>query len=132
MSARALAIGWTVLLLVLLWWPGGELAPPTGWFAVAVQHGLDKAVHVAFFALHGLLTARALGQAGEPSRSGRVVWRTLVVGAGLGVVSEVGQIWVPGRAASWEDALADGVGVVMGALVALFWPSRRVVNPAAR
>ena len=84
----------------------------------------DKLAHVAYFALVGLLAARA-GLAGEgwgPLRTAAVV----VAGAlGWGFLDELHQSFTPGRSAEAADVAADAVGAALGAGAAIARLRRR-------
>ena len=115
-----LAIGWTLLILVLCWTPprhlpASETAPSFFKFAHA-----DKVIHAAIFAGFAILWRRAT------SPSSAVV--IAVSGVALAVITELGQATpIVGRDADLWDAVADGTGVAVG-LTAAAWLFRR---PAA-
>lgn len=112
-----LAIGWTLLILVLCWTPprhlpASETAPSLFKFAHA-----DKVIHAAIFAGFALLWRRATA----PS-SALVI---AVSGFALAIITELGQATpIVGRDADLWDGLADGVGVAIG-LAAAAWLFRR-------
>ncbi len=99
------AIGITVLCL----WPLRELpGPDIPWN--------DKLYHLAAFGLLMWWFGVALP---------RARWlRTGLLVLALGVGIEFAQGYVPFRAPSAPDALADGLGVLLGALLAHFTPRR--------
>ena len=82
----------------------------------------DKPWHLGGFGLQALLLALCLRQSGVVRSTS--VGLTLVAVCGYGVLAEGLQAFVPGRIASWQDLLADGLGAALGtALVAaLRWP----------
>jgi VanZ family protein len=87
----------------------------------------DKLVHVSEFALLGAALAfghyagRTRGTEGRrPVRSWLGIW---AVGAGLGLLDEVHQIFVPGRNPDAADAAVDALGIALG--IGLFWLLRR-------
>ncbi len=67
----------------------------------------DKPLHALVFAGVSALTFVAFGR-------GKSVLIALGVVVVVGLVSEAGQIWVPGRYASLLDLLANMVGIVLG------------------
>ncbi len=70
--------------------------------------GLDKIVHASLFALNALCGVMSF------SRRGRVP--VLIGLVALGTVTEVMQAYVPTRFPSLADAIANWVGIVLGAL----------------
>lgn len=84
----------------------------------------DKLAHVAYFALVGLLAARAslAGHGWSARRTAAVV----VLGAlAWGLLDEVHQSFTPGRAVEAGDVAADGVGAAAGVAAALALARRR-------
>jgi VanZ family protein len=79
----------------------------------------DKVAHVAAYALLGVLLTRAVAGvawAGYTIHAVRRAW----VGATLYALSdELHQAFVPGRAPSVGDLIADALGAALGTLVAL-------------
>lgn len=98
----ALALAVVTVLLLL---PSDEL-PKTGVW--------DKFEHALTFAVLALL-----GTAAFPER--RHAWWLAFGLIGFGAICEILQTWVPGRAVSFADGLANAVGVlVAAAALALF------------
>ena len=99
-------IAWAVVVLVLNSIPGSALP--------ATADGLDKVIHVALYAVLGMLGARA-------AWTSRPRWRAvepLVVAIALfGALDEAHQLLVPGRTADVRDWTADVVGAGLGAAV---------------
>ena len=88
---------------VASWLPGAAWLDQTELAA----HG-DKWTHaILFMALGGL----AMGAWRSRSQRWRLAWSLL----GLAVVTEVLQAWVPGRSPSLADAVADTLGLAVGA-----------------
>ncbi len=119
---RMAAAGWTVVLLVLLFLPGTELA--------AENLHLDKVFHFAVFLVFGVLTVRSVPVGTKRGLSPRG-WTVVAAGI-LAVLTEAGQhgldvtlAW--GRSAEVGDALADVVGAAIGSLTAP--PLRRRRRP---
>lgn len=97
------------LLLAVITWLALSTAPPqtadTGW---------DKANHALAFTALAFSAVWALWQ--RPRQ-----WPVLfIVLLAYGGAIEIAQSFVPSREAEWADLLADGVGIVLGLLVA--WP----------
>jgi VanZ family protein len=98
---------WRVLLaftllaiLVLSLMPPSSKLPTTGW---------DKSNHMLGFGTLGLLGVR-----GWPGRA----WIVLAALLAYGALIEVLQSLTPYRSAEWADLIADGVGLLVGLVVA--------------
>ena len=74
--------------------------------------GLDKVIHVAEYAILGVLLRRA-----TPLRGIGGLLAMVAVGAAIGFLDEWYQSSVPGRFASTQDWLADMIGVCLGVVV---------------
>jgi VanZ family protein len=116
------ALGWAGVLFVLSSFPG-SVYPQTRIPAA------DKMVHLALYGMLGALCGRALMLRRRRSVAGRPVLLVVVAAALLatlfGVSDELHQLFVPGRSADWHDAVADALGAVVGAAVAVrVWASR--------
>ena len=99
MTARRLAILWTVAIVVAC------LVPGQGLPSVHVV-SFDKLIHVVLFVGFGLLWTRA---------APHLQTRILVAGVVLGIATEVAQGLLPvNRSADVFDAVADAVGLVIG------------------
>ncbi len=108
------AVGWSLIVAVLLLMPGDALADVGGW------DWLDKPVHALLFAIHFLLLERSLRAVGVGRRS-------LVAAAGSGLwalVLEAAQMAVPGRIWSGWDLAADLAGIALAALARAAWRAR--------
>lgn len=92
-----------VKMWVASWLPGAA------WLDQAdlTQHG-DKWTHALLFTTLGWL---AMGAWRCRSKRQRLAWSLLV----LAVITEVLQAWVPGRSPSLADAVADALGLAVGA-----------------
>lgn len=107
------AAAYTALITAVSHLPGGAL------------EGLgfriwDKAAHAAeFLPLGFLLAMSALRRFGERARPALVVAAVAALGLALGGLDELHQHFVPNRTSSWGDAVADGVGSLLGALIAV-------------
>ena len=85
--------------------------------------GWDKLDHLAAFA--ALALCAVFGWRG--SRAERLA--VLVALLAFGGAIELLQLVVPNRSGEWSDLLADGVGIGLGALLALWWLRRRTQSP---
>lgn len=106
---RATAWRWLLALLLVfgLAMALRALAPgagPENWFA-----GADKLLHLSYFALLWCVAVRA-----QVSRAGSRVLGLL----GFGIGIELAQGWLTAtRSASLADVLADGAGLLLGAVL---------------
>jgi hypothetical protein len=116
----ALAILWSVVIMMLCWLPGSmvhEIEHGSSWFQIP---DLDKMIHAGIFVVFSILWARAF-----TSRR-RFAWVALG-GFGLAVLTELVQkLPVVARDGSIADTLTDGAGVLAGIVVA------PLVEPVAR
>lgn len=85
---------------------------------VELPPGTDKAIHFAiyFFLGFGLVWAF---RATRFKFSHHLMWVAAVIGFSYGISDEIHQSFVPGRDASVFDAIADGIGSVVGAWTAI-------------
>jgi hypothetical protein len=105
----ALAVVWTLLILVLCWTPADWLpVPETGGSGWDLPHK-DKFVHAGMFFVFAVLWLAATRE--KPGRFALVA----AAGIALAIVTELGQN-LPSLRRDGEvaDALADSVGVVVG------------------
>ncbi len=81
----------------------------------------DKLQHLIVYALLAYLAFR-----GWAPTNGRQTapWLILVILACFAAADEYHQRWIPGRFVEWGDFLADGLGVLIGFLVAT-WQNKR-------
>jgi VanZ family protein len=116
----AMAIFWSVVIMLLCWLPGSmvqELEHGSSWFKIP---DLDKAIHAGIFVVFSILWSRAF-----TSRR-RFAW-VVMGGFGLAILTELVQkLPVVGRDGSIADTLTDGAGVLAGIVVA------PVVEPVVR
>jgi VanZ like family len=109
-----MAVGWTLVILVLCWTPGAivnELEQGSPWLQIP---DLDKVIHWGIFTIFTLLWLRT----GTSPR--RYLWVGLA-GLALAVITEVGQNILPvGRDGEVGDTITDLIGVAIG-LVAARW-----------
>lgn len=97
---------WTGLVLLLLWWPGA----PEGLDLSGLPEGFDRLAHLVVFGPFGYLVDRAWGEGTGASRLAAVLAATVI----LGLVTEAGQAWVPGRSPEAGDLAADLAGAFLG------------------
>lgn len=113
----ALALGWTALVIVLMWWPSMK-TPPTFFGELT-----DKVGHfVVFGALSGLWL-RALYVTDLPQR--RMVLAVFGACLAFSLITELGQSFVPGREVALGDLAANWSGVGLGLVVAAYAHARR-------
>jgi hypothetical protein len=85
--------------------------------SISSPYGVDKVLHMIEYGILGFLLARSLVKS-EVGFSNRALVILVATFATLyGVSDEIHQAFVPGRNASAWDALADGLGGGMGALI---------------
>lgn len=90
--------------------------------AADVSQNADKLVHACLFACLGFLAVRGWAQRRH------LAWVLLGV-LWLAPQTEWLQAYIPGRGASWADALADVMGLAVGVVCA--WVLRRAKRSAA-
>lgn len=79
----------------------------------------DKVLHIALYMPFGFLMARALGATQAQATKKMLILAVAVFSLSYGISDEFHQLYVEGRSASLEDALADMVGGFLGALIYL-------------
>ena len=79
------------------------------------QYDLDKVVHVVEYAILGFLFRRAMSSTTKLSKK-TVFWVTVIFCTLYGISDEFHQSFVPGRDATWMEALADTIGGTLGGL----------------
>jgi VanZ family protein len=125
---RCLAILSLILLVSMLLMPGNVLANVLDSLKglLRLESGMpepgilpaDKLVHIVLFALSTCLSCRAW--------SGKTARWTIVAGmSALAVITELGQIIIPGRSGELGDVTADLIGVLVGVLLCRFWLGER-------
>lgn len=93
-------------------WPSPDMQPDS------LPVDMDKLVHGLLFAVSGALLVRGwLGQT-------RTWWPLYLMLIVYGVLTELAQEFIPGRAPSAMDVLADGVGAALGIAWALMFRPR--------
>lgn len=103
---------WLAFILTMTSWPRLDLA--------ALASGGDKAAHLGAYAVLGALSARAAYPSPRPLRTGLAILAGILV---IGMLDELHQSWIPGRATDVADWFADGVGGCLGILVAPLLPT---------
>ncbi len=78
----------------------------------------DYYAHGASYAVLGFLLARALAGGQLAAMTVRLALVATVLGTLYGISDEFHQSFVPGRMATVSDVIADGVGALVGGLVA--------------
>ena len=84
---------------------------------------LDKVVHGALYLVLGLLCARAL-RATTALSATRVVVLAAALATVYGVTDELHQLFTPRRSCDWRDVVADAVGGLAGAALAMLLSRR--------
>jgi VanZ family protein len=109
-----LAVGWAITISLLSSIPGPSMPK------VDVLR-YDKVVHALVYAVLGGLCFAAIRQTWTLTKP-----RVIAVAAGCvllyGLTDEFHQLFVPGRSADLYDALADGIGGLLGASLAAILP----------
>jgi|GEM_PF-4787324 VanZ family protein len=95
-----------LLILVGAWMPGGWSSAALSPFPYELH--VDKVGHFTGFCIYGWLLARGTSVNW---------WRVFVLAVALGVLTEVGQMFVPGRHPSAWDSALDVTGAMCGALL---------------
>lgn len=78
----------------------------------------DYYAHAAAYAVLGFLLTRALADGQLATMTLRLALIATVLGTLYGISDEFHQSFVPGRMATVSDVIADGVGALVGGLVA--------------
>lgn len=91
----------------------------------------DKWAHVLIYAPLGFLVLRALHQARPQKPKTVLFWLAVLLGCAYGVSDEIHQHFVPGRSCDWRDGIADGLGVLAGALFYLYLLKKKNAPRAA-
>lgn len=105
------AIAWTLVILILCWTPDIYLPveEEPGLLSYLLPVPIDKLVHAGIFLVFAVLWLRALG-----GTRTSYVW-VVLAGIALAAISELGQeVPIVHRDGSWDDGLADAIGVVLG------------------
>jgi VanZ family protein len=110
-------VAWAAVIFLLSSIPGASMPQ-----LPALRY--DKVLHALVYSVLGGLFFLALRQASSLT-TGRLVVATALFALGYGLTDELHQVFVPGRSADLYDALADGVGGLLGATIATKLPFAR-------
>lgn len=122
-SRAAVALLWALVIAVLLVVPlpgpksGGGWFDWFNWFGALEEAGADKLVHLALFAVQAFLSYRWLRSAGVSSPGAWTLVATVVYGA----LTEILQVPIPDRHGDLRDLAADGLGALLGTMLAFRW-----------
>lgn len=113
----AMALAWTLFILVLLTIPSNRLPSSRAW-------DFDKLAHAGLFFGLALLWMRALS-----AHSTRMIVLVLLSGLAFAPLTELYQSILPfDRHMTFYDAVADAVGFGLGTLVWIYWDKIRPRN----
>jgi len=110
---KALPFAPAVLYYGLIFWFSSHPLPIR-----STLPNFDKLGHCAAFGGLGFLLALGYFAAPRLKAGQKALW-VAVTGAGLGILDEVHQLFVPGRTPDPLDALADAAGIGLGLF--LYW-----------
>lgn len=105
-------------MAALLWTPGSGQPPQWRWLQLFERAGGDKLVHAGLFGVQAWLLCRCRDRSGF-----RWPAASFALAVAYGLVTEAGQVVVPGRGATAGDVAADTAGAAVGAAFAS-WRSR--------
>ncbi len=107
-------LAWAALIVGLTSIPGTALPKmPFSYF--------DLLVHAGLYSVLGFFLQR-LAALTRPARPTCVSWPlSYTVGQVYGILDEIHQLWIPFRSFAWSDAIADGVGILLGIAVFCAW-----------
>ena len=114
----ALAIAWAGLIFYLSSQPGIDTP--------LLFPGQDKLFHLIVFGILGFFLMGAMKITGNGYRRNQV-WLVVLIVILYGISDEFHQYFVPGRSTESLDALADGIGGILGAW-AMFYMARLFVR----
>jgi VanZ family protein len=106
-------VAWAALLFGLSSIPGDRLPPVSAWWQP------DKLVHGGLYLVLGLLVTRALRRTARAMSQEGLLLAAVALSALYGISDEVHQLWTPRRSADWRDAVADALGALLGAVLAI-------------
>lgn len=78
---------------------------------------MDKLLHICEYTILGLLLARAIKRTYHFRDVKKVVALIMVIAFVYGLSDEFHQYFVPGRTLSFWDAVSDGIGGFLGAII---------------
>ena len=110
------AIAWMSVILAASAWP--KHGPPSA-------RGTDKVLHFVAYAVLTVLLFRCWRTTAATSRLAIAIGRASIIAIGYGLFLELYQLRVPGRDFQWSDILANCAGVVIAALLLLYFYRNR-------
>ena len=110
------AIAWMSAILAASAWP--KHGPPSA-------RGADKMLHFVAYAVLTMLLFRCWRATAARSQLAIAIGRTSIIAIGYGLFLELYQLRVPGRDFQWSDILANCAGVVIAALLLLYFYRNR-------
>ncbi len=106
------AIAWMSVIFAASAWP--EHGPPSA-------QGTDKVLHLVAYAVLIVLLFRCWLTTAVRSRLTITIGRASIIAISYGLLLELYQLRVPGRDFQWSDIIANCVGVVIAALLLLYF-----------
>ncbi len=88
-----------------------------------LPEGADKVIHTLLYAMLAFGVLWAL-RATPFKRHPHLIWIAVLIGMLYGATDEFHQSFVPGRSSSPADLLADMIGSIMGAWIAVYTARR--------
>ena len=110
------AIAWMSVVFAASAWP--KHGPPSA-------RGTDKVLHFVAYAVLTMLLFRSRRTTAARSRLAIAIGRASIIAIGYGLSLELYQLHVPGRDFQWSDILANCAGVVIAALLLLYFYRNR-------
>jgi len=123
---RPATLLWALAIAILLLAPSPVGGPETWWFLTLERLQADKLVHLVLFAVQAVLGRRWARAAGLRAPD---LW-ALAATVAYGALTELLQLYVPGRDGDLFDLAADGTGAVLAVVLAR-WRERSVRRGAA-
>jgi VanZ family protein len=116
-SSQMLTLGYMGLLLLVSSFPVTPDTESTWNFVVPFSPASQDFLHIPAYCLLALLWAKTLKDNGTETRLSLVA--AVVVTSAFGAMTELSQVWVPGRCASLLDWVFDSYGAL--AATGIFW-----------
>ncbi len=111
------AFTWAALILILCLIPGDEL-PDINFWELNIE---DKLAHIGVFGILSFLLVYGAHGRKLHQKTWYYFWLFIMSGLFYGAMTEILQgLFVPTRYASFGDFIADGIGTILGTIVA-FW-----------
>ncbi len=108
-----------IFYMVLIYWLSSRSLP------VMVLRAPDYALHFLGYFVMGILTVRAFARGVAVPVAGRLAGYSMFFSLSYALSDEWHQMFVPGRVASFQDILADGLGILASVgFLFLFWRLR--------